>query len=91
MTPAKPLKVSSTNRVGGLIIAFKSDTEKNFAIDKITYSPGQQVQIVVKTDNSRCACDVKSYKFKLLRRIEVNIGTTEQPKLLKKIDLIDDK
>ena len=37
VTLAKPLKASTTNRVGGIINAFKSETETNFSIDKITF------------------------------------------------------
>ena len=55
-----------------------------FEIPKVSFEPGEEVKIVIDCDNSATRLSVKSFKFKLFRRIETSV---DKPGIKNKIPL----
>jgi hypothetical protein len=58
-----------------------------FEIPKVSFEPGEEVKIVIDCDNSAARLGVKSFKFKLFRRIETSVDYSGNKN--NKISLVD--
>ena len=47
--------------------------ETAYEIPKISFEPGEEVPIIIDCDNSAVRNAVKSFKFKLFRRVETAV------------------
>ena len=45
-----------------------------FSLNKLSFVPGEAIKITVDCDNLECSCDVKNFKFKLLRKVNYSIS-----------------
>ena len=64
----------------------KRPVKMSFELQKVSFEPGEEVKIVIDCDNSAVNLNVKSFKFKLFRRISTSVM---YPGIKDKLTLID--
>lgn len=77
--------------VGGCLGLGKTQTRTSFEIKKVSFAIGEGIKLVLDCDNSKCNNSVKSFKFKLYRKIEVNITSGKSTKTLRDAFQFDSK
>lgn len=87
LNPPKILESAIDKTEGGLFGLAATHFKTSFTIEKFCYYPGEPISVTVDCDNSACYQYVKSFKFKLFRRVEINVGN----KVLKKFTVFDNK
>ena len=72
-------------KIGGLAGLGTTTASASISIDRNLFCIGDKANVRVDMDNSDCAKPVKSFKFKLRRRITANAGlkTKSQPQMVK--------
>ena len=60
------------------------------SIEKTVFKPGETIQVRIDIDNSNCKKDVKSFKTKLVRKVQFFGGKEQGPGVVSK-PIIDDK
>ena len=61
-------------KIGGVAGLGSSEATALISLDKLTFAPGETVQVHVEMDNTQCRKPVKSYKVKLHRKIQCFAG-----------------
>lgn len=61
-------------KIGGLAGIGTTTASAEISIDKNVFCIGEKAKINIEMDNSDCAKPVKSFKFKLRRRVTANAG-----------------
>ena len=67
-TPPVNLKVDLRSEVGGFLGMGTSICNSQIFFEKSQYYLGEHARVRIVCDNTECAKDVRSFKFKLLRR-----------------------
>ena len=55
--------------VGGCCGCYTTNSQTKVTFDKKQYFLGETAKVTINCDNTKCKKDIKSFKFKLLRRI----------------------
>lgn len=63
-----------TSQVGGIAGFGGSESKSVISLAKKTFAPGEKIMVTVDHDNSSCKKAVKSFKIKLMRKINCLSG-----------------
>lgn len=57
-------------KIGGMVGIGSSMARSVISLEKLRFAPGEKIKVKIEHDNSECKKPVKSFKIKLLRRIQ---------------------
>lgn len=63
-----PLPFKIDHMVGGLFNLNQTRSATEFSLDAQYFNPGDQIHVIVNSNNQLCTTAIKSFKFKLFRR-----------------------
>lgn len=80
--PAADLSKSLQVKVGGIAGLGSSESKSVISLTKSTFAPGEKIKVLIDHDNTGCKKAVKSFKIKLMRKINCLSGKKEAIKPL---------
>ena len=64
-----PASFTLDNKVGGYFGMNQTKTSAKFTVKSQVFMPGEHIPVTVECDNSECTNAIKSFKFKVWRKV----------------------